>query len=187
MTTSTTDLDVVRGTWTIDPAHSSFEFQARHAMIATVRGNFNEFTGTLYLDPEKPTASSAEIEIEAASIDTRQPDRDAHLKSADFLDVENHPKLTFRSSRVESGRDEDSYRVWGDLTIRGVTREVELDLTFNGLAVDPFGNQRAGFEATTTVSRKAWGLTWNAPIEAGGVLVGDKVKLVIDISAIKQG
>ena len=187
MTSTVTDTEVLRGTWAIDPAHSSFEFQARHAMIATVRGNFNEFSGTLNLDPDKPTNSSGQVEIDAASIDTRQPDRDGHLKSADFLDVESHPKLTFQSTRAEAGDDPDSFKLFGDLTIKGITKPVELDLTFNGVAVDPFGNQRAGFEATAVINRKDWGLLWNAPLEAGGVLVGDKVKLALDISAIKQG
>jgi polyisoprenoid-binding protein YceI len=187
MTSTVIDTEVLRGTWTIDPAHSSFEFQARHAMIATVRGHFSEFSGTLNLDPDKPTNSSGRVEIEAASIDTRQPDRDAHLRSADFLDVENHPKLTFQSTRAEAGDDPESFKLWGDLTIKGITNEVELDLTFNGVAVDPFGNQRAGFEASAVINRKHWQLLWNAPLETGGVLVGDKVKLALDISAIKQG
>jgi polyisoprenoid-binding protein YceI len=187
MSGSATDIqpDVLRGTWAIDPAHSSFEFQARHAMIAKVKGRFSEFTGTLTLNPESPTASSADITIQAASLDTRQPDRDAHLKSADFLETDKYETIEFKSSRIEDEGDND-FKVYGELTIRDVTKEVALDLTFTGLAVDPFGNQRAGFEAETTVNRKDWGLTWNAPLEAGGVLVGDKVKLAIDISAIKQ-
>jgi polyisoprenoid-binding protein YceI len=186
-TTTVNNPDVLRGTWAIDPTHSSFEFQARHAMIATVRGHFNEFSGTLHLDPDNPTNSSGRVELEAGSIDTRQPDRDAHLKSADFLDAENHPKLVFESTRAEAGDDQDSYKLWGNLTIRGISKEVELDLTFNGVAVDPFGNQRAGFEATAVINRKDWNLLWNAPLEAGGVLIGDKIKLALDISAIKQG
>jgi len=186
MTSAVTDPDVLRGTWAIDPAHSSLEFQARHAMIATVRGHFNDFSGSLHLDPEKPTNASGRVEIVAASIDTRQPDRDNHLKSADFLDVDNHDRLVFESTRAEAGDDPESYKLWGNLTIRGISREIELDLTFNGLAVDPFGNQRAGFEATATVNRKDWDLKWNAPLEAGGRLVGAQGEAVIDISAIQQ-
>jgi polyisoprenoid-binding protein YceI len=178
--------DVLKGTWVIDPVHTNLGFHARHAMVTTVRGSFEEFSGTITIDPDHPEHSSAEVEIKAASVTTRAKDRDAHLASPDFLDAERHPTLTFRSTRVETGDDPDQFVLWGDLTVRGVTRPVRLDMTFHGTAVDPFGNLRAGFEGETTVNRKDWELTWNAPLEAGGWLVGDKVKLHLDVSAVKQ-
>jgi polyisoprenoid-binding protein YceI len=178
--------DVLKGTWVIDPVHTNLGFHARHAMVTTVRGSFQEFSGTITIDPDHPERSSAEVEIKAASVTTRAKDRDAHLVSPDFLDAERHPTLTFRSTRVEAGDDPDQFVLWGDLTIRGVTKPVRLDMTFHGTAVDPFGNLRAGFEGETTVNRKDWDLNWNAPLEAGGFLVGDKVKLHLDVSAIKQ-
>lgn len=181
-TTHPTELE---GNWKFDPVHSGMEFSARHAMVATVRGRFKLFEGVLVLDPSDPTRSTARVELDAASIDTGNPDRDGHLRSPDFLDVEHFPRITFESRRVEYKGGED-FTVWGDLTIRGVSREIELPVTFNGSAVDPYGNLRAGFEAATTVDRKDWGLTWNAPLEAGGILVGDKVKLHLGVSAIKQ-
>jgi polyisoprenoid-binding protein YceI len=176
----------LEGTWTVDTVHSGLEFSARHAMIATVRGRFKLYEGTLTLDPADPSRSSVQVTIDAASIDTGNEQRDAHLRSPDFLDVERFPRLTFTSKRIEHKGDDD-FTVWGDLTIRDVTREIELPVTFNGLAVDPMGNQRAGFDGETTIDRKAWGLNWNAPLEAGGILVGDKVRLHLSVSAIKQG
>ena len=178
--------DVLRGTWSIDPSHSELGFKARHAMVDNVYGRFNEFSGTITIDPDDPSRSSAEVEIEAASIDTKNADRDNHLRTGDFFEIEKHPRITFRSTRVEAGDDEGEFKLRGELTIRGVTREVELDIEFQGVATDPFGNTRAGFVGETTVNRQDWGLTWNAPLEKGGFLVSDKVKLTLDVSAIKQ-
>jgi polyisoprenoid-binding protein YceI len=182
---ATTHAAELEGTWVFDTVHSGLEFSARHAMIATVRGRFKIFEGTLTLDPGDPSRSSAEVVIDPASIETGNEQRDAHLRSPDFLDVERFPKITFTSKRIEQ-KGGDDFTVWGDLTIRDVTREIELPVTFNGSTVDPVGNQRAGFDGETTVDRKDWGLTWNAPLEAGGILVGEKVKLHLGVSAIKQ-
>ncbi|MEU2601028.1 YceI family protein [Streptomyces hirsutus] len=172
------------GVWTIDPVHSSIAFVARHAMITKVRGTFEAFDGRLYLDGERPGRSTADVTIEVASLDTRQEQRDRHLRSADFFHVEAHPVLSFRSTLVQR-LSADTYHLSGDLSIKGVTRPVVLDLTHTGTATDPFGNERTGFEGSTTVDRTEWGLTWNRVLETGGVLVGEKVKLEFDISAIR--
>ena len=173
------------GTWAIDPAHSRVGFSAKHAMVATVRGQFTEFSGTLTLDGRTPDASAAEVTIASASISTNSDDRDNHLRSGDFLDVEAHPELTFRSTGVkhEGGSE---FVMTGDLTIRGTTRPVELAVELEGLATDPFGNERIGFSGRTTISRKDFALTWNVALEAGGVLVSDKVTITLDISAVRQ-
>ncbi|MFE9171700.1 YceI family protein [Streptomyces kebangsaanensis] len=172
------------GIWTIDPAHSSIAFVARHAMITKVRGTFEDFDGRLYLDGEHPGRSTADVTIKAASLNTRQEQRDQHLRSADFFHAEAHPELSFRSTSVQQ-LSADAYRLTGDLSIKGITLPVVLDLTHTGTATDPFGNERAGFEGSTTVDRTDWGLTWNSVLETGGVLVGEKVKLEFDVSAIR--
>jgi polyisoprenoid-binding protein YceI len=172
------------GTWDIDPAHSTVEAVARYAMLTSVRGRFASFKGTITVG-ETLEQSGVEVEIDASSIDTRNEMRDGHLKSEDFLHVEQHPTITFRSKRVEQV-DKDSFKVWGDLTLRGVTKEVELDVDFEGVGPDPWGNTRAGIVAVTTINRKDWGVNWNALIETGGVLVGEKLKIELNISAIKR-
>jgi polyisoprenoid-binding protein YceI len=172
------------GTYAIDASHSRVGFVARHAMVTKVRGSFNEFEGTGWFDAEDPTRSHLQLTIQAASIDTRNADRDAHLRSNDFFDMGHHPEITFVSTAVEAAGDE-RYRVSGDLTIKGVTRPVTVDLEYTGAAVDPFGNQRIGFEGTATVNRKDWGITWNAALDAGGVLVSEKVTLELEVSAIR--
>jgi polyisoprenoid-binding protein YceI len=187
MTDTKTQQDALRGTWTLDTAHTGIEFAVRYTLFATVRGHFRTFEGTINVpDPADPATATVHLEIDTASIDTGHNDRDNHVRSADFLDVERFPKMVFDSTRVES-KGGDELTVWGNLTIRDVTREVEIPVTFNGVATDPFGRTRAGFEATVTIDRKEWGVSWNAPLEAGGFLVGDKVKLNLDVSAIKQG
>jgi polyisoprenoid-binding protein YceI len=183
--TTLTDPSTVTGTYTIDPTHSRIGFVARHAMVTKVRGSFNEFAGTGYFDAENPAASHAELTIQAASIDTRNADRDGHLRSNDFFDMENHPEIRYVSTKVEHVED-DTYRVTGDLTIKGVTKPVTVDFEYTGSAVDPFGNQRVGFEGKATVNRKDWGVTWNAALEAGGVLVSEKVTLEFEVSAIRN-
>ena len=183
MSTSTTP-DTLTGTYTIDPTHSRIGFIARHAMVTKVRGSFNEFEGTGYFDADDPSKSRLELTIQAASIDTRSADRDGHLRSNDFFDMEQHPEITFASTHVEQV-DDATYRVTGDLTIKGVTKPVTVDFDYHGAAVDPFGNQRIGFEGTTTVNRKDWGVNWNAGLEAGGVLVSEKVTLEFEVSAIR--
>lgn len=185
MTAVTETLDRT-GTWAIDPTHSSLQFTVRHAMVAKVRGRFTDFTGTLHLDEAEPAKSTAEVDVALTSVDTGNADRDNHLRTGDFFEVDTHPTMTFTStSATRTGPD--SFVLEGDLTIRGVTKPVSFDIDFLGTAVDPFGNTRLGFEGSTTVSRKDWGLTWNAPLEKGaGVLVGDKVTIALDVSAIKQ-
>jgi polyisoprenoid-binding protein YceI len=170
-----------RTTWKIDSSHSLVEFSVRHMMITTVKGRFAEVEGSIELDEANHTNSSVDVQISAASIDTRSGDRDAHLRSADFLDAENHPYLTFRSSKVE--QDGDEYKVTGDLTIRGVTRQVVLDTELTGFGTTPYGAKVAGFSAKTKINRKDYGLNWNVGLEAGGVLVGDEVKISLEIQA----
>jgi polyisoprenoid-binding protein YceI len=173
------------GTYILDPAHTRIGFVARHAMVTKVRGSFTEFEGSGYLDAADPAASHVELRIQAASIDTGNADRDGHLRSNDFFDMETYPEITFVSTAVEPLGGE-TYRVTGDLTIKGVTKPVSVDFEYTGHAVDPFGNQRIGFEGTTTVNRKDWGVSWNAALEAGGVLVSEKVTLEFDVSAIRK-
>ena len=183
--TTTTLPATVTGTYAIDPAHSQVGFVARHAMVTKVRGSFNEFEGSGYFDIDQPSNSALELSIKTASIDTRNADRDAHLRSGDFFDVENYPEIRFVSTSVEQ-TDADAYRVSGDLTIKDVTKPVTVDFDYAGAAVDPFDNQRIGFEGKTVVNRKDWGLTWNAGLAAGGVLVGEKVTLEFDIAAVRR-
>ena len=178
-----TDYSAYEGTWTIDPTHTRLGFVARHAMVTKVRGQFDEFAGTLVIDAANPSASTANVTVQLASVNTGTPDRDAHLRSADFFDVENNKEMTFVSTGVK--QDGDEFVMLGDLTIKGVTRPVELELEPTGVATDPFGNVRAGFEGETEISRKDFGLTWNVALEAGGVLVSDKIKIQLDVSAIK--
>jgi len=173
------------GSYTIDPTHSRIGFVARHAMVTKVRGSFNEFEGAAYLDADDPSKSTGTLTIQAASIDTRNADRDGHLRSNDFFDMENHPVITFTSTAVEVV-DAENFRVTGDLTIKGVTKPVTVDFEYTGAAVDPFGNQRVGLEGKTTVNRKDWGVNWNAALEAGGVLVSEKVTLEFEISAVRD-
>jgi polyisoprenoid-binding protein YceI len=154
-------------------------------MVSKVRGSFNEFVGTGYFDAENPAASRVELTIQAASIDTRNSDRDAHLRSADFLALDEYPQITFRSTEVTPTGD-DTFDLTGELTIKGITRPVTIPFTVEGQATDPFGNVRVGFDGTTTINRKDFGLTWNAALETGGVLVSDKVVLEFEVSAIRQ-
>ena len=177
-------LAALTGTYTIDPAHSSIGFTVRHAMVTNVRGSFGEHEGTLVLDGSDPSNSSASIDVRIASVDTGIADRDGHLVSGDFFDAETFPLMTFRSTGAEQ-LGGDTYRVTGDLTIKDVTRPLSIDLEFNGSATDVYGNERVGFEGSTNILRSDWGLTWNAALETGGVMVSDKVKLNFDISAIK--
>lgn len=187
MTTATgiAPTGTLTGAYVIDPSHSRIGFVARHAMVTKVRGSFNEFDGNGYFDADDPDNTSFELTVEAASIDTRSEERDAHLKSNDFLAMDQYPQIAFRSTKVtKTGPTE--YEVTGDLTIRGVTNPVTIDFEFTGAAVDPFGNQRIGFEGGTTINRKDWGVNWNAALEAGGVLVSEKVTLEFEVSAIRS-
>ena len=173
------------GTYTLDPSHSRIGFVARHAMVTKVRGSFNEFTATAQVDAEDITRSSVQVAIKVDSIDTRNEQRDGHLRSNDFLDIATFPEITFASTSVTPVGD-DVVRVEGDLTIKGVTRPVAIDFTFEGAAVDPYGNQRVGFEGSVVINRKDWGITWNAALETGGVLVSDKITLEFEVSAIRS-
>ncbi|MGW2838940.1 YceI family protein [Streptomyces sp. NPDC001493] len=177
-------LAALTGSYTIDPAHSRIGFTVRHAMVTNVRGSFGEHEGTLVLNGTDPHHSTASIDVKIASIDTGIADRDGHLRSGDFFDAETFPLMTFRSTSAEQ-LGGDTYRITGDLTIKDVTRPLSIDLEFNGSATDPYGNQRVGFEGSADILRSDWGLTWNAALETGGVMVSDKVKLTFDISAIK--
>ncbi|MFD4741938.1 YceI family protein [Streptomyces virginiae] len=178
-------LAALTGDYVIDPAHSSIGFTVRHAMVTNVRGAFSEHEGTLHLDGADPARSTASIDVKIASVDTGIADRDGHLRSGDFFDAETFPLMTFRSTEARQ-LGGDAYRITGELTIKDVTRPLSIDLEFNGSATDPYGNERVGFEGSTEILRSDWGLTWNAALEAGGVMVSDKVKLTFDISAIKQ-
>ncbi|MEU7645814.1 YceI family protein [Streptomyces huasconensis] len=177
-------LAALTGDYTIDPSHSTIGFVARHAMVTNVKGSFRDVSGTLHLDGTDPSRSTASIDVRMDSIDTGNADRDGHLKSADFFKTEEFPEMTFRTTKAEALGGDD-YRVTGDLTILGTTRPLSVDLEFNGSAKDPFGNERVGFEGKAEILRSQWGLTWNAALETGGVLVSDKIKLNFDISAIK--
>jgi polyisoprenoid-binding protein YceI len=173
-------------TWELDAAHTLAEFSTRHMMITTVKGRFGGVKGTIVADAAAPERAVVEVELDASSIDTRNEQRDAHLRSADFLDVANHPKITFSSTGVEGTWSEpgDRFRVRGDLTIRGVTREVVLDVTFEGTGRDPWGGERASFTAAATLDRRDFGLTWNQVLESGGVLVSHDVRLSIEAQAV---
>jgi polyisoprenoid-binding protein YceI len=167
-------------TWQLDPAHSSVEFGVRHLMISTVKGRFGDISGTVTLDPNDESAATVDVAVKTASIDTRQEQRDAHLRSPDFFDVENFPVITFHGTSVD-GDTESDFRLTGDLTIRGVTREITLDVTKEGQGSDPWGGMRAAFSAKGKIDRRDFGLTYNQVLEAGGVVVGDEIKISIDV------
>jgi polyisoprenoid-binding protein YceI len=170
--------------WDIDVGHSAIHFWVRHLVISKVHGRFARWSGAIELDPQDLTRSSVEVKIDATSIDTQVADRDTHLRSPDFLDVAKYPELTFRSTKIEKAGG--GYRVLGDLTIHGVTKPVTLEAEFAGTAKDPWGNERAGFSAKTSLDRREFGLTWNAALEAGGVLVGEKVEISVELEAVKK-
>ena len=174
----------IAGDYVLDPAHTRIGFSARHAMVTKVRGQFDEFEGAAHVDTENPAASTVAVTIQAASVATGQAQRDGHLKSPDFFDVETYPQITFVSTDVE--RDGTEWSITGDLTINAVTKPVTILFEETGEAKDPFGNLRAGFEGTVTINRSDWGLTFNAALETGGVLVSEKVTLEFDVSAIRQ-
>jgi len=184
MTTSTMHASTTSSTWTLDPAHTLVEFAAKHLMITTVKGRFTGVSGTIHIDETDPTASSVEAVIDAASIDTRTDQRDAHLKSADFLEVARYPEITFRSTRVERAGDAH-YRVTGDLTIHGVTKPVVLDVHDEGRTKDPWGGERAGFSATTRIDRRDFGLTWSQVVESGGLVVGNEIRITLEVEATR--
>jgi polyisoprenoid-binding protein YceI len=188
--TSTTPVAVtvgapdITGDYVLDVAHSRLGFVARHAMVTKVRGAFNDFEGTAHLDGNDPSKSYASVSIDVASVDTRQPQRDDHLRTNDFFDVPTYPKITFVSTSAEK-LNEETFRMTGDLTIKDVTKSVSIDFDYNGSATDPYGNQRVGFEGSTVINRKDFGVNFNAVLETGGVMVSEKITLEFEISAIK--
>ncbi|RSK26654.1 polyisoprenoid-binding protein [Bacillus sp. HMF5848] len=175
---------MTKANWVIDLAHSEIEFSVRHMMISNVKGTFENFEAQIEADPTDLTSASIEFSVDVNSINTRNSDRDNHLRSADFFDVENFPKMTFSSKQIEK-TDEGEYAVTGDLTIHGTTNTETFNVTFEGQGKDPWGNEKAGFSASGTVNRSDYGLKWNAPLETGGVLIGDKIKIGMQIQAAK--
>lgn len=175
--------------WQIDAAHTSVELAVKHMMFTTVRGRFKDVKGTIEADEQNPGQSTVNVEIAAASIDTGSADRDTHLRSADFLDVESHPTITFRSKHVDGAakKEGDKFRLTGDLTIRGTTIEVTLDCTYEGTGKDPWGGTRAGSRAEGRIDRRDWGLKWNQALETGGILVANEVRIEVEVQAVKQG
>ena len=176
---------MAKSKWALDKSHSSVDFTVRHMMFAKVNGTFKEFNAEIEADPEDLTTASISFEVDTASIDTRNGDRDAHLRSADFFDSENHPKMTFKATKIVKTGD-GTYDITGDLTIRGTTRSETFKVEYNGSGKDPWGNEKVGFSVEGKINRTDYGFKWNAPLEAGGVLVGDEVKISLDIQAAKQ-
>jgi len=187
MSTETTTIETgtLTGTYDVDATHSRLGFAAKHAMVATVRGGFKVYSGEVFLDEENPANSWAKVEIDVASVDTGNADRDAHLLTPDFFDVANHAKITFVSTKVEKV-DDDVFTLIGDLTINGKTNPVSVNWELTGTSVDPWGGFRVGFEGKATVNRRDWDLAWNLALDKGGVLVSEKVKLEFDIAAVKR-
>ena len=185
MGTATRTASATTTTWTIDPAHSNVEFAVKHLMISTVKGRFAVISGALQLNEANSTATKVDIEIDTASVDTRQEQRDAHLRSADFFDAEHHPKIVFRSTRID-GDTSGEFTLVGDLTIKGITRPVTLKANFEGEGRDPWGGDRLGFSAEGKINRKEFGLSWNQALEAGGWVLGDDIKLHIDAEFVIQ-
>lgn len=180
----TTAIDDITGDYTLDVSHSRLGFVARHAMVTKVRGQFGAFSGTARIDEANPSSSKVDLTVDVTTVSTGSPDRDGHLVSGDFFDTETYPNITFVSTDVK--RDGSEWVITGDLTIKDVTKSLTIPFEQTGSAQDPFGNVRVGFEGETTINRKDWGLTWNAALETGGVLVSDKIKLEFDISAIRN-
>ncbi len=170
--------------WNVDKSHSTVDFSVKHMMFATVKGGFQEYDATIVADPTDLTTADIEFTVDVASIDTRSSDRDAHLRSADFFDVDNHPKMTFKATTIEK-TDDNEYNVTGDLTLRGTTKSETFSVVFEGTGQDPWGNEKAGFAVEGKLKRSDYGLTWNAPLEAGGVLVGDQIKIALQLQAAK--
>lgn len=170
--------------WNVDKSHSTVDFSVKHMMFATVKGGFHDYDATIVADPTDLTTAEIDFTVDVASIDTRSSDRDAHLRSGDFFDVDNHPKMTFKATNIEK-TDDDEYKVTGDLTLRGTTKPETFSVIFEGTGQDPWGNEKAGFAVEGKIKRSDYGLTWNAPLEAGGVLVGDQIKISLQLQAAK--
>ena len=185
MSTTTTTVQDLTGEYTLDPAHTRIGFVARHAMVTKVRGSFEQFAGTAHLDFQDPTKSSADLTIEVKSVTTNQAQRDEHLRTSDFFDAPTYAQITFKSTKVEVKGD-DQFVLVGDLTIKDVTKPVSIDFELTGAAKDPYGNIRVGVDGSATIKRSDWGISWNAALETGGVMVSDKITLEFDVSAIKN-
>jgi len=178
------NLTDLNGTYVLDPTHTTFSFVTRHAMVTKVRGSFEQFEGQAVIDGANPANTNLEVTIDAASVNTRNADRDGHIRSADFFDVENYPTWTFKGT--DFAIKGDTVEVTGDLTIKDVTRSITIPMEYQGAAKDPFGNNRVGFEGATQINRSDFGLTWNAALETGGFLVSDKITIEVEVSAIEQ-
>ena len=176
---------MTKAKWAVDLSHSSVEFSVKHMMISKVKGAFNEFSANIEADPTDLTTANLDFSVNVASVDTRSVDRDAHLRSADFFDIENHPSMTFKSTSIKNNGDSE-YEVTGDLTIRAITRPEKFEVTFEGQGKDPWGNEKVGFSADGKIKRSDYGLTWNAALETGGVLVGDQIKIALQVQASKE-
>lgn len=174
-----------KSTWVLDPSHSSVDFSIRHLVIAKVKGTFTDFSANIVADPEDLTTAELEFTVQTASVDTRNEDRDNHLRSGDFFDSENFPAMTFKATNIVK-KSNGEYDITGDLTIRGVTRQETFSASYGGMAKDPWGNEKVGFDVSGTIVRSEYGLTWNAALETGGVLVGDQVQISLDVQAAKQ-
>jgi polyisoprenoid-binding protein YceI len=170
-------------TWTLDPAHSTVEFSAKHMMFTTVKGRFTDVEGSVIVDGDSPVTAVVDVTMKAASIDTRTEQRDQHLRSADFLDVETHTTITFKSTKVEGTKEH--FKLTGDLTIRGVTRPITLDATYEGAGKDPWGGERIGFSADAKLDRREFGLIWNQALETGGILVSNDIKIHVDAQLVR--
>lgn len=177
--------EVLAGEWDIDPTHTRIGFSARHAMVTKVRGAFNDVAGHVFVNPDDPADARVEVRVQLASIDTRNQQRDEHLRSADFFDTENHPEMVFTADTIDEV-EENNYVVVGELTLRGIARPLTLPLALTGLERDPSGALRAGLEGTRRITRKEWGISWNTPLDSGGVLVSDKITLEFELSLVKR-
>lgn len=172
--------------WMIDPVHTEIAFKVKHLMITNVKGMFKEYDASIYTTGDDFMTVEVDFWMNPASVDTGGPDRDAHLRSADFFDVENYKEINFISNAVESVDDDGSYELYGDLTIKGITKRIKLDVEFGGVMKDPWGNEKAGFTINGKINRKDWGLNWNTSLEAGGVLVGDEVRISCEVQLVKS-
>jgi len=173
--------------WIIDPAHSEISFKVKHLMITNVKGVFRQFEASIYTTDDDFMTAEIDVVIDPASIDTGSTDRDNHLKSPDFFDVDNYPQIRFVANTYENVDDDGSYEMWGDLTVKGVTNRIKLDVEFGGVQKDPWGNEKAGFTLNGKINRKDWGLNWNATLEAGGVLVSEDVRISCDVQLVRTG
>jgi polyisoprenoid-binding protein YceI len=183
-TAQATPAAATKTTWKLDPSHTLVEFSAKHLMITTVKGRVTDVAGTISIDENEPTNSAVEVTLKAASLDTRTDQRDQHLRSGDFLDVEKYPEIKFRSTRIQG--DKDRFKLTGDLTIRDVTKPITLDVEFEGRTKDPWGGERVGFSANGKIDRRDFGLTWNQALETGGVVVGNDIKISLEAQAVKS-